>query len=269
LGRLSCLRPSDQPNVHDLFEYTQDLRFGSEVQHSLFVYVLPLLLELWADDLLGIRDDVGGVVEHLYAAFADRDLLNTALTPQQKAAVSAYMRDTILQEIDYQSGLQYRGKGSRPYRWIAAFSAHGVLLPDVGELWGEWWSLSTSGRAVAAVQYVSCLMYPDDENPVFAPWTPQEGGGPPCLWAYAGHLYRHCWLKDNLNFLSAFLTHASVTGILSRAAEVLHGTPELEIAEKLVKDLPFCAGTVAARCHELPQFLSIDQSHSGSPEWSR
>src|SRR5216684_7716999 len=67
--------------------------------------------------------------------------------------------------------------GVRMYATLAT-STVGVLLPDVDRLWGAWWSLNTFGRAIAAVQYISCLIYPENENPVFAPRTPNGGGGP-------------------------------------------------------------------------------------------
>lgn len=111
------------------------------------------------------------------------------MIPQvQTAAVSAFMRQSILDEIDEQRGLSYAGQGARPYRWIRALTTYGVLLPDIADLWASWWTLGTHGRAVAALPYVSALTYPDDANPIFAPWNRDTGGGPPCLWDVAGHL---------------------------------------------------------------------------------
>jgi len=79
-------------------------------------------------------------------------------------AVSEFMRGAILEEIDDQRGLTYGGIGARPYRWITALTTNGVLLPDVDQLWTVWWSIDTVGRAVAAAQYISCLMYGVNEN---------------------------------------------------------------------------------------------------------
>jgi hypothetical protein len=98
------------------------------------------------------------------------------MTRGQTTAVSEFMRESILEEIDDQRGLTYQGTGARPYRWIAALTTHGVLLPDVDRLWAAWWSVNTVGRAIAAVQYISSLMYPNKENPIFAPWTPDAKG---------------------------------------------------------------------------------------------
>jgi hypothetical protein len=92
-----------------------------------------------------------------------------------------------------------------------------VLLPAVDRVWGAWWSLETVGRAIAAVQYIPCLIYPEHENPVFAPWTRNGGGGPPCLWGFEGHLYTHRWLEPNVTFLKEALSVPGVTEALSRA----------------------------------------------------
>ena len=68
-----------------------------------------------------------------------------------------------------------------------------MILPDIPQLWTAWWSLSSVGRAVAVVQYASCPLYGETDNPVFAAWTRDGGGGPPPLWEFAGHLYTHRW----------------------------------------------------------------------------
>jgi hypothetical protein len=51
-----------------------------------------------------------------------------------------------------------------------------VIFPDIESLWTEWWQMKTAGHAVAAFQYAAALLYEADKNPVFAPWTKDEGG---------------------------------------------------------------------------------------------
>jgi hypothetical protein len=98
-------------------------------------------------------------------------------------------------------------------------------------------------------------MYRENENPVFAPWTPDGGGGPPCLWEFGGHLYEHRWLDPNVRFLRQTLNPQGVNGVLSRAVERLCGLPEHEVAAEVQSDIPLCAETLAARCAELPRLL--------------
>jgi hypothetical protein len=67
------------------------------------------------------------------------------------------------------------------------------------------------------------LVYPENENPVFAPWTPNGGGGPPCLWEFEGHLYSHRWLEPNVAFLNRVLGVRGVSEIINRAVDCLVG----------------------------------------------
>jgi hypothetical protein len=143
------------------------------------------------------------------------------------------------------------------------------LLPDLDRLWTEWWSLNTPGRAVAAVQYVSCLMYPDSENPIFTPWTSDGGGGSPCLWAFAGHLYSNYWLEQNIVFLKKYLNAGTVSSVLLRSIALLADQPEHEVAAQVQADFPLCVETLEARCVELPRFLETTQEATTVFSWSK
>jgi hypothetical protein len=267
LRRLVRLRPGERAQPDDLWEYIHDLR-NTEIQGPLFVYLLPFCLEAWREDLRGTRDEYGGMIEYFYPVLADRHVFDLHLKPKQGEVVSEFMRQTILEEIDDQRGLSYRGTKARPYRWFRALASYGVLLPDMDRLWAAWWSLDTIGRAIAAVQYVSCLMYPENENPVFAPWTPDHGGGPPCLWEFEGHLYDHRWLEPNVDFLKAFLTVQRVGDMLVQAVAQLAGQPEHDAAVAVQEDFPLCTATLGARCGELPLLLQTAQLSSTQLEWS-
>jgi hypothetical protein len=267
LRRLSRLRLGDRAEVHDLFEYTQDLLY-TEIQVPLLAYLLPFCLEAWREDLRG-NEGYGGFVEHFYPVLANRQIFDKHLQANQTEAVRSFMRASILEEIDDQCGLKYQESRARPYRWIRALTTYGVLLPDADTLWTAWCSLNTVGQAVAAVQYFSCLMYQKDENPVFAPWTPDGGGGPPSLWEFAGHLYEHRWLEPNVLFLKRSLNFAEVSRVLSLAVEQLVGQPEHKVAAEVLADLPLCTDTVTARCSELPKLLETVQPFPTVLEWSK
>jgi hypothetical protein len=267
LRRLARLRPGDVAEVGDLWEYMQDLLY-TEIQGPLLAYVLPFCLEAWREDLRGTRSDYGGFVEYFYPVLAKSQIFDRHLTQAQGTAVSAFMRESILEEIDDQRGLNYSGSGARPYRWITALTTHGVLLPDVDILWTPWWSVATTGRAIAAVQYVSCLMYAQNENPVFAPWTTDRGGGPPCLWELGGHLYTHRWLEQNVHFLRQTLNPHRAAEVLREAVNRLVDQPEYGAAAEIQSDLPLCAETLAARCTELPNLLETLREPGRAREWS-
>lgn len=269
LSRLARLRPGDRAEVGDLWEYTQDLLYSGEIQGALLKYLLPFCLSAWREDLRGLHSAYGGFVEYFYPVLANKHIFDEHLTPSQTTAVSEFMRGSILEEIDDQRGLTYSGMGARRYRWVTALTTHGVLLPDVGQLWTAWWSIDTVGRAVAAVQYISCLMYGVNENPVFAPWTPERGDGPPSLWEFGGHLYEHRWLEPNIHFLRRILNPQEVTDVLRLAVERLGGQPEHEAAKEIKGDIPLCVETLTARCAELPVLLETPRQPAKLIEWTQ
>jgi hypothetical protein len=268
LRRLVRLRPNERAERDDLFEYMHALNYTEGIQTSLFVYLLPICLEMWRNDLRGIDNSYGGVIEYFWPVLANRKVFELHLTPKQTDTVSEFMRQAILEEIDDQRGLEYQGMRARPYRWFGALTTYGVILPDIERLWTAWWSMDTVGRAVAAVQYISCLIYSEYENPIFAPWTPNGGGGPPCLWGFEGHLYTHRWLEPNVAFLRRVLNVGNIEAVLARATERLVDQTEHDAAWVVQADVPLCAATLGARCQELPRLLETTQVPGRSFEWS-
>lgn len=267
LRRLVRLRPGDRADSEDLWNYAQDLLY-TNIQSTLLVYLLPFCLEAWRDDLKG-NYGYGGFVEYFYPVLANRRVFEEHLNQNQAEVVSAYMRQAILEEIDEQRGLKYQGARVKPYRWIRALTTYGVLRPDMASLWAAWWSVETVGRAVAAIQYISCLMYPENENPVFALWTPDKGGGPPCLWDFEGHLYQHCWLAPNIRYLQVVLNVDNVSSLLSRCSERLAGQPEQIVATQVQADFPILSDIVQARCVELRRLLETIDSPNAPLQWSK
>ena len=268
LHRLARLKPGERAVPEDLFEYAHDLRYTA-IDKPLLAFLLPFCLEAWRDDLRGTTTSYGAFVEHFYPVLADCHLFDAVLNPQQTAAISAFMRQSILEEMDDQRGVAHQGMASRPYRWIRALTTFGVVLPDVEALWNEWWMVDTTGRGVSIVQYASALMYPDDKNPIFAPWTHHEGGGPPSLWEFGGHLYSHRWLEPNVEFLQGALTASKVAEVLERAVKRLAGEPEYEIAARMLAELPSRADTLELRCLELPKLLATKQEADFLLEWPK
>jgi len=256
LYRLAKLCPNEKAHAGDLCEYMLDLLY-TEIDVSLLVYLLPFCLDAWDEDLRFDDYAFPGFVEYFYPVLANREVFERHLTPLQGDAVLSFMRESILEEIDSQRGLYYKGYPARPYRWIHAITTYGVIAPNIERIWSAWWSIETIGRAIAAVQYISCLMYAKDENPVFAPYNREEGGGPPCLWEFDGHLNSNQWQQSNVDFLQMLLGDPGhVSRVLDHAVERLANQPERQVASKLLEDLPVCSATLAERCALLPLFLS-------------
>src|SRR5712691_3497627 len=104
-------------------------------------------------------------------------------------------------------------------------------------------------------------MYGEHDNPVFAPWTPDRGGGPLRLWEFAGFLYSHSyrWLAPNVAFLRSTLNSARVTEVLRRAVDRLADHPTHDAAARVLADAGERTVLLESRCQELPEILEERQ----------
>ena len=271
LHRLAHVQPEEQPDGRDLCEYMLDLKY-TDIQTTLLVYLIPFCLEYWhrilCSDNLEFPVDYPGFVDDFYPVLVNREVFERHLTAAQGEAVLDFMRDSILEEIDAQEGLFHKGYWVRPRRWIGALTTYGVVGTDIEQLWTTWWAVETTGRAVATVQYISCLMYPKDRNPIFAPYTREKGGGPPCLWSFDGFLNDNFWRQANVDFLQGLLSAPGVVNdVLARATDRLIGHQEHEIASRVLADLPSCAAMLSDRCSILPLLLATPESDMQAKWW--
>src|ERR1051325_10143518 len=129
LRKLIRLRMGERAEAGDLWDYTQDLLY-TDIHTPLLVYLLPFCLDAWRADLRGTHEGYGGFVEQFYPVLANRQIFTKHLKPEQTAAVSEFMRKTIIEEINDQRGLSFQGARVRPYGWVGALTTFGVLLPD-------------------------------------------------------------------------------------------------------------------------------------------
>jgi hypothetical protein len=194
-------------------------------------------LRSWHEYLRNETFECPGFAELFYTALERKDTFAGILTDDQRQAVWEFMSGSILEEIDAQDCLRFEGYPSAPYRWIQALMTHGVIAPDIEHSWMDWWSVSTIGRAVAVVQYVSCLVYPKNVNPVFAPYTREKGGGPPCLWEFDGYSNDRSWKIQNVEFLQRLFGDPKVViSVIQQAVNRLSQHSGFLTAQQLLAD---------------------------------
>lgn len=245
------------PDNHDLCRYAEDLQY-QDIQVDLFQYLLPVCLSAWQKDLMASHKSAYlGFVEHFVAAQAKRHGFRSVMTPSQHTAVSDFMWHTILDKIDLERELSFSGMGSSPYSWIRSICSYGTAFPSINDLWSEWWNCCTVGRAYGVLQYASVLMYPDNENPVFAVWTPENGGGAPSLWETSGHIYDQAWLPENVTFLQSTFTPDFLQNSVSMAARLLRENTTSPVPELMAADCDARAAFVECRIEELIMNLSL------------
>jgi hypothetical protein len=276
LERLAKLRLGQPVTGIDLADYMDDVLYG-DIQPSLLVHALPFCLRAWHDYLRDEQFDCPGFVELFYTVLAKKEIFAGILTDDQREALLGFMRDSILEEIDAQDRLRFEGYPAAPHRWIRALTTYGVIAPDIEHLWMNWWSISTIGRAISAVQYVSCLVYPKDSNPVFAPWTREKGGGPPCLWEFDGYLYESTWKSQNVEFLQRlFRDPQIILSVIRRVVFSLSQHDGFFTAQQLLADsespsanlkLRGTAETLSERLAALPGILGTGGKSEATYLW--
>jgi hypothetical protein len=192
------------PNAADLIDYSLDIQY-MKIQPDLLRYLLPVCLKAWQIDLFsGERESVyGGFVEYFSTALAEKGGFAEILNKQEHQAVMEFMCDSILDVLDRNNGLHFSGQPistASPYRWFQAIGTFAVVYPNVERLWSIWWRMETRGHAMGVLQYISTLMYEDSNNPIFDPWTREQGGGPPSLFETEGFIYYQSWRPENTSF---------------------------------------------------------------------
>jgi hypothetical protein len=256
-ARLSALEDRALPRPRDFGDYADDICYMETVQAELFAHLLPACLEAWRHDLAHNHgSDYAGNVEIFQSALARRPLLEDCLTPARGAAVLAYMRDTLLDRIDREDSLSHAGQDATAYAWFYRLGAFAVIFPEFESLWREWWRIETPGQAVAALQYTSCLMYEDRDNPIFAPWTREDGGGTPRLWETDGQIFHEYWRMENVLFLMETVTAAYIEDALTRAESALEGVLDSQVPARMRAEFAAQRPLLEHRLGVLPDILS-------------
>jgi hypothetical protein len=258
-----CRTPWSEIDFSDLWFYYHDLAFV-ELQPEVFAYLFPVCLMAWHDSLMKSESCGVGDAEFHFGIHQGH-VLEKMMTPAQRMAVVEFFRDSFLSRLDQERGFVYRGSKTPAYGWMCRFNSLGIVMPRIDMLWKSWWALKTAGRAVAAIEYLSGLIYPLGQNPLFPAWTPQEGGGDPPLLGHDSNIVDSGWMAENTSFLRAILTPEFVEDALHRAVKSLTTQPEYELVKQLEHDFRDHLNIVHARVKKLPDLLS--RLHLGN-SWS-
>ncbi len=242
--------PYKQMDVSDLWYYYHDLAY-SELQPDLFAYLFPACLMDWCQSLMRNEPCSHGDSEFHYGVHHG-NVFEKMLTPQQQRDVLEFFRDGFLERLDIERRFAQLQNKIPSVAWMGRFNSLGIILPKIDLIWNPWWSLDTPGRAIAALQYCSDLMYFDGDNPLFEMW----GGCGPHIWENDSYMFDTGWADDNLNFLTTTLTVNFVHDKVVNAAERLREEPDFEKAQQMEHDLPDCQELIEERINELPRLLA-------------
>ena len=142
-----------------------------------------------------------------------------------------FFADALLDRMDLEAALD--GDSRATCGWVGRFNTLGLFEHALPKVWREWWRADRPATAICVVQYASALVYFAGENPVYAPWTCDNGGGGPYLTEWDCSVFDHAWLPSNIAFLREILTVNNVIDRLDAATATLGDAPPAEMARTI------------------------------------
>ena len=246
-------REWDEVPEGELWAYIHDLTY-QELQPDLFRHLFPACLKFWYDSLMRSEPADRGDAD-FHRALLRGNILAKMLNDQERERVHALFVDGYLDRVELERGFNCERSGIPANAWIRRFNSIGLVAPIIPEIWRQWWSMDTPGRAISIMIYSSGLVYFKGENPIF-PWTPDEGGGGPDLTELDSSEFESAWLTSNLSFLRTTLSPDYVLERMRAAADVLVGEPELRLANRIVAEASSRADVISLRIDDLLTNLS-------------
>jgi hypothetical protein len=229
--------PYDEIDFSDLWYYHHDLAYV-DLQPDLFAYLFPVCLMDWHYSLMQNLPCSHGDSEFHYGV-RQGGVFEKMLTPEQRTAVVEFFRDSFLARLDVETHIfpQEHDEESA-FTWLRRLNSLGIILPNIDLIWNAWWSLDTTGRAIAAIQYLSGLMY-------YRPW----------LWENDAYLCSLGWTAENVAFLETTLTVEFVHQEFAHAVARLRDEPQYDEAKRVQLDLADWQERIEDRVGGLPAAL--------------
>lgn len=262
LRRLAQLNWDEAPE-EDLWCYIHDLTYV-ELQPDLFRHVFPRCLKFWYETLLRSESAERGDAD-FHRALIRGEIATKMMSSDERRRLFAFFVDGLLDRIDEERDFAYKRPGAASQAWIGRFNTLGIVAPVIPEIWSAWWSLASRGQAIAAIKYASGLIYLKGENPIYLPWTPDEGGGGPYLTESDAGIFDEPWLSSNLSFLRGQLSRDYVVERTAAAAAALNGSPEADVARRVADDAQTRGDIVALRIDDL--LANLARSKLAQERW--
>ena len=235
-----------------------------KLQPDLFRYLFPLCQNYWYDTLMKNEVSEAGVDFHF--ALHQGKILHKMLTLEQRETVFHFFCDGFIDRIESERGFIYDGMNTPASTWILRFNGLGYIAPVIGPIWLSWWKMDSPGKAVSAIMYASGLVYLKGENPIFAAWNPEIGGGVPYLTeSGVASIFDAARLPENTDFLASTLSVAYVLEKLDAAAEAIQGEPEYPMAAQIAAEAKHREEIISIRIDDLLEGLRTP----GGSFWER
>lgn len=251
--------PPDQLTADDFLGYLGYCTTGGDDDLR---FLFPPILRIWEGELY---QGESWFTQHFHAELCRTDFVERALSDRLRQAVIEFMIRALSGRLAAEQLLSVHG-ASASHDWFGYFASFGVFTTAIPSLWGRLWRSGEPGHAVALLQYLSCLLYDDDTNPIFAPWTCGEGGGAPELWGYDSVGSGDHWKEENRDFFSSALNSESIYQWLQLTVRSHSGSEIGTVASDFLHQLDDRAAEVDQRIELLLIALGIP-SDVGLVSW--
>lgn len=251
LALLSHARPeSGELPVAALEEYCICLTHAERLDPALARFALPMCLDAWQRYLFeGTHGDLAMLLFHRLAGHATK--LEESMGATDVEVVRDFMRVSILSRLSTVTSLQVNAPGEMEV-WVDYLAGYGTVWADFSILLRDWCSVSTIGLAIAAIQYLSLLVYEDAEHPLFQRWADRLGGAAPLPWAGKDVP----WLRDNVSALQQMLQGTGARDWMARAVDRLKGHADESLARLILDDMDLQPYRVESRTRDLAMHMA-------------
>ena len=235
--------PQRQIDTADLWYYFHDLAY-QKLQPELFAYLFPVCLMDWHTTLRKGEACGHGDAEFHHGVWNGR-VFDRMLSEPRRERVYAFFHDAFLEHIDSISSIDLNAVG-----WIWRLNSLARIMPRIDSIWNTWWTIETVGRALAAIEYISAIIYMPHENPLLSAQDRESSlRVEPCLARHQERvpdLYCHdsggmaadaAWLEENLAFLTNELTFEYLVERMDRVVARLDQRAPFETAARMRDDL--------------------------------
>ncbi len=240
-----------------LWAYIHDLSYMT-LQPDLFRHAFPACLKFWYDSLMRDEDAARGDADFHYA-LVHGEILTKMLSTVERERVYDFFVDGYLDRVDQQRGFASSCRDKSAHAWIGRFNSLGLVAPVIEKICSSWWSLKTQEQSLCAVMYFSGLVYLRGENPLYLPWTREDGGGDPYLVESDASIFDSAWLSENLDYLKETLTPDFVLDRLGAAALTLENEIEGEQAVKISEYAATQKDLISVRIEDLLEDLARNE----------
>jgi hypothetical protein len=125
-------------------------------------------------------------------------------------------------------------------------------------LWPQWWSFNRAGHAIAAMKFLSCLLYLNlDDNPFFSARSGKTGDSLPLIVTTGSLFYGEAWLSENSTFLARTLQVGYLEQKVLEASKGLHELHECSgVMKRIERDVQRNRDILQVRLEQLPELLA-------------